>query len=991
MSLVAWYPLNGDLKDRGPFGRDLEMYPVTQDPSWINGKTGKAFQINDGIEKTENVNISQLSGKRIMSISFWNRVDSINSSYGDIVSFETSIIGTNGNNFTLRLESLSSSAVDGVGLTRINWYANSTFTDDGGVGWTRINFGDWQHVVLTMDGSKFNFYINGNLVSSKAFISGSENITLTGNFAIGSRNNDNNPKSHSGAISNIKIYDHVLSKKEILEDYKQPILHYSFENPYCEPTVNLTNEILATDVTLGSDDFGNYFIKDSSMTTGWKGIRHKNVKVQAGKTYSWSLDVYSDVDFEYVFDGNTTKDGNTSDNDSIHTILRGYPHYNSANARGKVEAHRWQRVYFTLKVNDDVTSDSINMASCFCPYIPSGETELKVYYKNSQFEEKPYNTPYCEDERESSVIIDNSGMQNIMNLSSDCPNWNPDDSATGSYSLNFKDNKYLYSNSFLNNAELKQMTFCMWVKYLGNDSSSAMNGQAYPFCKLGTFLFGLWKTGYRFRFWHDKEHQTSNDSYMLSVDKDIDQEWHFYCFVFDNGIRKCYFDGELEKSYNGNSEYIDNNNDNQITYIGKRADATSYLNGNVDDFRIYSIALNDNEIQELYKSKMKIDKDGNSYCSKLIEYNPKNLIDEPEDFDWIGNNIKFSNDGIENGITTITFTQDVSEVNSVGVYIKTQDLFTPLMNKLYRYSLWVKSSVGGNWKIGHERMFPNSTTNYILEAGKWNKIQFDGSPVKNLGQNNFVFYVYANSGLNNGDFIQIKDFKFYEINDSIKNSKISKKGQFKTFELNEIDNSLAEETGAEIIQKYNATWLKVFYHNSKSGTIVFANDNEVLHCETVDKFSVLEELENFRGRDGKFEFLLEYPEDYPDEYNRWKQTDNPTIIQEDSSLNGTKKANGYEPIHIDWIYNYWGGLLLRSANDAFIDGSVNHSNWFYAIGVKKNSWKNSNGSVAGYVPGPNKRINGTINLYVRLDNIDNNFNEFKLFKRQTQTKEIKEI
>lgn len=255
----------------------------------------------------------------------------------------------------------------------------------------------------------------------------------------------------------------------------------------------------------------------------------------------------------------------------------------------------------------------------------------------------------------------------------------------------------------------------------------------------------------------------------------------------------------------------------------------------------------------------------------------------------------------------------------------------------------------------------------------------------------FMFILLNGSELKTGDTLQIKDFKFYEIGDNIKNSKINKKSQFKTFELSEIDNSLAEETGAEIIQKHNATWLKVFYHNSKFGTVVFASNNEVLHCETVDKFSVLNKLENFRGKDGKFEFLLEYPEDYPDEYNRWKQIDNPVIIQEDSSLNGIKKANGYEPIHIDWTYNYWGGLLLCSASSTFIDGSVNHNNWFYAIGVKKNNWENSDNSVAGYVPGPNKRINGTINLYVRIDNIDNNFNEFKLFKRQTQTKEIKEI
>lgn len=264
----------------------------------------------------------------------------------------------------------------------------------------------------------------------------------------------------------------------------------------------------------------------------------------------------------------------------------------------------------------------------------------------------------------------------------------------------------------------------------------------------------------------------------------------------------------------------------------------------------------------------------------------------------------------------------------------------------------------------------------------------------------FMFILLNGSELKTGDTLQIKDFKFYEINESIKNSKINKKSQFKTFELSEIDNSSAEETGAEIIQKHNATWLKVFYHNSKSGTVLFLNNAEALHCETVDKFSVLDELENFRGKDGKFEFLLEYPDDYPNEYNRWKQIDNPATVQDVAvSDPDSVQVNGYEEIHIDWNGRFWNGLRLSTNTYTLIDGSIGSDYWWYAIGANRT---HTNGNDETGIPGPSlvpgKGTNidstpviGRINLYVRLDNIDNNFNEFKLFKRQVQTKEIKEI
>ena len=55
-------------------------------------------------------------------------------------------------------------------------------------------------------------------------------------------------------------------------------------------------------------------------------------------------------------------------------------------------------------------------------------------------------------------------------------------------------------------------------------------------------------------------------------------------------------------------------------------------------------------------------------------------------------------------------------------------------------------------------------------------------------------------------------------------------------------------------------------------------------------------------------------------------------------------VNGYEAIDAPFTILHWGGLEFNSNSSSLLDGSVNHGNWFYAVGVK-NLWK-------GAFPGP---------------------------------------
>ncbi len=144
-------------------------------------------------------------------------------------------------------------------------------------------------------------------------------------------------------------------------------------------------------------------------------------------------------------------------------------------------------------------------------------------------------------------------------------------------------------------------------------------------------------------------------------------------------------------------------------------------------------------------------------------------------------------------------------------------------------------------------------------------------------------------------------------------------------------------------------WTRVLVHKTSGG--LFANDTDALSKNNdntdAELYSILGNLEEFK-RDGKFEFWLHYPELNTSEGgNHWTQTSNPA----------TDSISGYTAVTVNDTTRYWGGLE-KTNNATLINGSVGHSNWFYAIGAK--SYWPSNGTI----PGPNDPVT-EVYLYVR--------------------------
>jgi hypothetical protein len=131
----------------------------------------------------------------------------------------------------------------------------------------------------------------------------------------------------------------------------------------------------------------------------------------------------------------------------------------------------------------------------------------------------------------------------------------------------------------------------------------------------------------------------------------------------------------------------------------------------------------------------------------------------------------------------------------------------------------------------------------------------------------------------------------------------------------------------ELKTEFGCNWLKVFFHNSTEG-IFFSSKEEARYIITEEKYSILNKINTMMKINGKYEFLLEYPTGYS---NQWKQSNSP-LEEKETTTSEHYNVSGYEEVNITMRDNYWGGLALSTSPYTLIEGSIGHDTWFYAIG-----------------------------------------------------------
>jgi len=119
-------------------------------------------------------------------------------------------------------------------------------------------------------------------------------------------------------------------------------------------------------------------------------------------------------------------------------------------------------------------------------------------------------------------------------------------------------------------------------------------------------------------------------------------------------------------------------------------------------------------------------------------------------------------------------------------------------------------------------------------------------------------------------------------------------------------------------------WTRVFRHDVAGG--YFVSHEDAYHYNesdpTAQLYSILTHIERLRSSDGSLELRINWPDTGIPGRNIWRQESNPT----------TAPVVGYKSTDINYFDQYWAGLELSTSGATYLDGSVQHANWFYAVG-----------------------------------------------------------
>jgi len=152
----------------------------------------------------------------------------------------------------------------------------------------------------------------------------------------------------------------------------------------------------------------------------------------------------------------------------------------------------------------------------------------------------------------------------------------------------------------------------------------------------------------------------------------------------------------------------------------------------------------------------------------------------------------------------------------------------------------------------------------------------------------------------------------------------------------------------------NDDWILVFRQTNNDWNWTKNNGgNRNIVNDNAANYSQLQNLENFRGDDGKLTFLMTYPANKTlTSPQIWKQKSNPWTVR--NNRNG--QVDGYEAISVPYRGDSWGGLRWNGG-PCLLSGSTN-SWWWYALGSFKPFGNN-------LIPGANETQVNKTELYVK--------------------------
>lgn len=574
MSLIHWWPLNGNTKDIAG-GNDLELKNN-------NNKIGQnsSGRIGSCYERTAVATADLLRSKNKLkvfteqSICVWAYVSqhAATGTANGLVSNHSHVdnaglgigVFVNGSDSSKYYVSVNA----GNKTSRIH-------SSESGRGRTNIK-GAWHHICLTYakDG-KIRMYVDAvedMTPLTYSLYSISDYLDIFNWSTTHYTNDDYRPICK---LNDVRVYDHALSIKEIREIYKANILHYDFENI----TTSLGDNILKN-TTLGMSslastvsNFKNLGNNSMSFSVDKAGTTRMSIPLDlltANQVYKFSF-IVQDPSSSVAF-----RIGDWCDSGTItNHVVR------------KIGTDR----YF---VSANISRSTYDSTYRFMDFNVSGTGSFYVY-----------NIQMCP---VITKIMDSSGYNN------DGENHGVTFTTTsplGTKAAVFAADKYIkVPNPF--KTATSEATFSMWINETsGADSyKSIYNTLGGPtstyWLSVNTEGSGLW--------FYTGKYNNGSTTFSKNV-------FHHIAITFKNGTTQWYLDGS---SVPTTSSQVDTT----LRYSADMALGDSYagtswsgtpFTGQIADFKIHATALSANDIAEEYKTRIQIARDGSLFANRINE------------------------------------------------------------------------------------------------------------------------------------------------------------------------------------------------------------------------------------------------------------------------------------------------------------------------------------------------------------------------------------
>lgn len=875
MALIAWYPLNGDTKDYSGNNLHLTNNEATVD---VNGKIGSCYLTNQPNKQYLNVTSSiitdALSNGNDFTVCFWQKVDSCQYAVMNISCGNTSA--------TDRMLHIGMRSANVVTMGFYGDDLNGTFS---------FSPDKWYHITAVYEKGYQKIYVNGKLINSKK---STNYLIVNGRFNIGSYSNT----TTTAFYNDVRIYNEALSAKQIKEIAQAKICHYTFNEELYENTTNLyddKNKLSIVNAVIEWENTHAFKCEIQENTTYSGAVFNSNLTLKPLTTYTLSYKL------KKIKGSLTQIRGHVEESyfDLLFTKLNkkeNYYHYhNGIELNDSFDTHY---IEVTFRTKEDVTS----MNKIYIQPNAKKNEYVKVRVWDVQVEEKDHATPFTTSSR-SQVLKDISGYGYDMNTYNQySPVWNKDDSSNRIKNYSTLTKKDSYSNLNFKYKYPDAFTFSCWVRTTDNEA----------FCLVGfpsennTFVsLAINNNGRISLHSYLSTPNTNGDKWYAGSTTAInDGEWHFVAVTYDGTTVKSYIDGKYEASSTITFDFK-----RQAIYdlaINMRSPDSDWggyetrrYEGDISDVRVYATALSAEDIKLLYQPETSIDKANVIRCSEINERNK--VITESIEIVSVGyganqNTYKVS---IGNRYTTtiretgwgVTEIDKDNNINhkTFGTHVtpsKFNDLKTHVFNipststiLLSTYDQPASNPTASNntgcinWinylrSIGSTKLSGDfayrSSYSAVIQGGRILEEVIDNSGMDSkIILNTNIKLEISQNGFNKDASVSFKEFnEIPEIKSGVHNLKL---GDQILPVLVDMDND-------------GGRWARVFYHNCKSGTVLFSSNNSFAEAKetntnaptTSDKYSILSKLESFRpNTNSPFEFRIKYPTDTDSGLNKW--------------------------------------------------------------------------------------------------------------------------